>query len=145
MNNFLSKVFSLLYPAQAQGRLQHQTTKQAMPTRVPHQANAPGDFYVEDGCCTSCNMPFTVAPDLFASDPDGHCYVSKQPADPGEVYRMVQAFSVQEVGCIRYKGKNRVIKIQLIATGEGNQCDSLDADLKSLHQEVKADRWGLGG
>ncbi len=58
---------------------------------------------------------------------------------------MVQAFSVQEVGCIRYKGKNRVIKIQLIATGEGNQCDSLDADLKSLHQEVKADRWGLGG
>ena len=55
---------------------------------------------------------------------------------------MVSAFSVQDVGCIRYKGQNRVIKIQLIDTGEGDQCDHLEADLESLNQEDKTDRLG---
>jgi hypothetical protein len=117
--------------------------KKIMATRPPHPSNAPGDFYVEDGCCTACGMPFSVAPDLFASLPDGHCYVSRQPTNGGEIYRMISAFSVQEVGCIRYKGSNRVIKIRLIATGEGDQCDQLEPDLQALNQEVKADRWGL--
>jgi hypothetical protein len=114
-----------------------------MQKRIPHPANVPGDFYVEDGCCTACNMPFSVAPDLFASQPDGHCYVNKQPSEPREMHRMISAFTVQEVGCIRYKGRNRVIKIQLIGSGEGDQCDHLDSDLAKLNQEVKADRWGL--
>jgi ferredoxin len=109
----------------------------------PHASNVAGDFYVEDGCCTSCGMPFTVAPDLFESHPDGHCYVSKQPTIPAEVHRMVQAFAVQDVGCIRYKGRNRVIMIRLIGTGEGDQIDHIDADLDLLNREVKVDRWGL--
>lgn len=56
---------------------------------------------------------------------------------------MLSAFEVQDVGCIRYKGSSRVIKIRLIGMGEGEQCDQLDADLESLNREVKADRWGL--
>jgi hypothetical protein len=114
-----------------------------MPTKTPHLSNVAGDFYVEDGCCTSCNMPFSVAPDLFSSHPDGHCYVSKQPNIPAEVHRMTMAFEVQDVGCIRYKGQNRVIKILLIGKGEGDQIDHLDADLDLLNREVNADRWGL--
>lgn len=117
-----------------------------MQDRVPHSANVPGDFYVEDGCCTSCNMPFTEAPDLFGSADgqlDGHCYVRKQPSTEAEVHRMIQAFAVQEIGCIRYKGRNRVIKIRLIGAGEGDQCDHLEHDLELINQEVKADRWGL--
>ncbi len=43
--------------------------------RMPFPKNVPGDFYVEDGCCTSCGMPTTEAPELFAYAPDGHCYV----------------------------------------------------------------------
>jgi hypothetical protein len=117
-----------------------------METKIPYPANVPGDFYVEDGCCTSCNMPFTVAPDLFASSDgylDGHCYVSKQPKNPEEVHRMMLAIEVADTRCIRYKGHNRVIKIHLISGGEGDQCDHLEADLLALNQEVKADRWGL--
>jgi len=53
---------------------------------------------------------------------------------------MIQAFVVQDLGCIRYKGKNRVIKIKMIAAGEGEQCDHLEPDLRALHQEVVADR-----
>jgi hypothetical protein len=47
------------------------------------------------------------------------------------------------VGCIRYKGKNRVVQIRLIGAGEGDQCDRLLPDLESLNDEVKADRSGL--
>jgi hypothetical protein len=110
-----------------------------MTTIIPHPANVPGDFYVEKGCCMSCNMPFSEAPDLFSSLEDGHCYVSKQPTSPAEIYRMTQAFAVSELGCIRYKGINRVIKIKLIAIGAGEECDQLDADLIELNREIQTD------
>lgn len=112
--------------------------------RIPFFENTPGDFYVEDGCCTSCGMPSTVAPDLFSYADDGHCYVSKQPTNAIEMRQMIAAFEVQDVGCIRYKGINRVIAIKLIAAGEGDQCDELDHDLMQMNEEVKADRCGLG-
>jgi len=56
---------------------------------------------------------------------------------------MIRAFTVQDVGCIRYKGKNRVVQIRLIGAGEGDRCDHLPSDLSSLNDEVKADRSGL--
>lgn len=87
--------------------------------RVPFAENVLGDFYVEDGCCTSCGMPSTVAPGLFSYALDGHCYVSKQPSSAIEIRQMIEAFEVQDIGCIRYKGKNRVIQIKLVASGEG--------------------------
>lgn len=108
--------------------------------RVPFAENVLGDFYVEDGCCTSCGMPSTVAPGLFSYALDGHCYVSKQPSSAIEIRQMIEAFEVQDIGCIRYKGKNRVIQIKLVASGEGDQCDGLDQDLKALNEEVKLDR-----
>jgi hypothetical protein len=111
--------------------------------RKPHPKNTSGDFYVEDGCCLSCNMPFTVAENLFSSESDGHCYVSKQPSDAREMHQMIQAFEVQDVGCIRYKGSNRVIQIKLVASGEAEQCDHLHADLLALSKEVEVDRSGL--
>lgn len=51
---------------------------------------------------------------------------------------MIEAFEVQDIGCIRYKGKNRVVQIKLVALGEGDQCDELDQELKNLNEEVKA-------
>jgi hypothetical protein len=88
-------------------------------------------------------MPSTVAPGLFSYAKNGHCYVSKQPSNGKEVAQMMQAFEVQDIGCIRYKGSNRVIKIKLIAMGEGDQCDQLEGDLQALNQEVRTDRCGL--
>ncbi len=88
-------------------------------------------------------MPSTVAPGLFSYANDGHCFVSKQPSDGKEIFQMIQAFEVQDIGCIRYKGTNRVIKIKLIALGEGDQCDQLDHDLQALNQEVQTVRNGF--
>jgi hypothetical protein len=101
----------------------------------PHPANVAGDFYVEDGCCISCMVPHSVAPDLMAmAEPEGHCYVCKQPATPEELDRMFEAFEVQEVDCIRYKGTDRVIQIRLIEASSGDQCDELLADLVAANR-----------
>lgn len=110
--------------------------------RVAFAENVVGDFYVEDGCCTSCGMPSTVAPELFSYAADGHCFVSKQPTNAIEVRKMIIAFEVQDIGCIRYRGTERAIQLKLIASGEGDQCDRLDHDLQTLNEEVKADRRG---
>lgn len=109
-------------------------------TCIPHKSNVPGDFYVEDGCCTSCGMPTTEAPDLFEYDADGHCFVRKQPTAADEVNRMILAFEVQDIGCIRYRGKNRAIQIRLVESGEGEQCDALDLDLKARNAIIQAER-----
>ena len=70
--------------------------------------NAAGDFYVEDGCCTLCGVPWDVAPDHFAVD-DNQCYVKRQPANEGEVQKLIAAMHVSELECIRYKGRDRQI------------------------------------
>lgn len=100
-----------------------------MATHTPHPLNSPGDFYVQDGCCMSCNMPFTVAPDLFGSadgELDGHCFVRKQPQDEAELSRMIRAIEVSDTGCTRYRGTDRLVQIRLVAAGERAQCDFLD-------------------
>ena len=114
-----------------------------MSERSSFPENVSGDFYVEDGCCTACGMVTTEAPELFAYAADGYCYVRKQPTSAKEMWQMIGAFTVQDMGCIRYKGKNRVVQIRLIGVGQGDQCDHLPRDLESLNDEVKADRSGL--
>jgi len=76
--------------------------------------NAPGDFYVEAGCCVRCGLPWDEAPDHFAVD-DKQCYVKRQPANAAEVRRMIAAMHVSEVDCVRYKGRDRQILDQIRA------------------------------
>jgi hypothetical protein len=89
----------------------------------------PGDFYVEDDCCTMCAVPFTDAPELFGTtqDPRGyqHCFVKRQPMTAGELDRMVSAIRHAEFGCIRYRGTDRLIQLRLIEIGERGICDNL--------------------
>jgi ferredoxin len=83
-----------------------------------------GDFYVEDGCCTSCGIPEHFAPDLFEPGSSGEqCYVKKQPTTPDELSRMLEVFRTQEVGCIRYRGEDPVLLQSIERIGEGSQCD----------------------
>ena len=102
-----------------------------MTTPLAHRENVPGDFYVEDGCCLTCAVPFTVAPDLFAWTTEGNeqWIVCKQPNTPEELDRMLLAFEVADMGCIRYKGMQRSIQMRLVAAREGKQCDDLPPDL----------------
>lgn len=110
-----------------------------MSCRTPHASNAPGDFYVEDSCCTSCAMPFTEAPGHFAYDESGHCFVSRQPSSLEETERMVFAIQVADLGCIRYAGDDSATLARLVELGEGRQCDRLDEQPKPV--EPKSRVW----
>ena len=76
--------------------------------RKPFRENVPGDFYVEENCCTMCEAPFAEAPGMFgvADDPAGytHCYIKRQPVTPVEMDQMIMAIRIAELGCIRYRG-----------------------------------------
>lgn len=84
-----------------------------------YSKNAPGDFYVEDGCCTLCGVPWDMAPDHFEVD-DQQCYVKRQPTNEGEVHKMISVMEVSEFDCIRYKGRDRQI-IDTIRAKVGDQ------------------------
>ncbi len=51
-----------------------------MPQHNRHPLNVPGDFYVEDGRCVSCLVPFEAVPELLRYEEEAsHCYVCQQP------------------------------------------------------------------
>ena len=97
--------------------------------RVPHPANVPGDYYVEDGCCTMCMLPFNEAPGLIGetSDPRGysHCFVKRQPRSEREIEQMISAIQVAELRCIRYRGNDVNVLSRLVEVGEAQACDVL--------------------
>jgi hypothetical protein len=90
------------------------------------QENVPGDFYVEDGCCTLCGVPEVEAPTLFGGFSEEEqktgygCYVKKQPETEKEHDQMITTMAVAELACVRYCGKNKdlIRKINELA-GEG--------------------------
>jgi hypothetical protein len=98
-------------------------------SRIPHPANVPGDYYVEDGCCTMCTLPFGEAPELIGEtiDPRGHshCFVKCQPRNELETEHMVSAIQVAELRCIRYRGTDAKILSRLTEMGEAEVCDAL--------------------
>jgi hypothetical protein len=102
--------------------------------QTPHSRNAPGPFYVEDGCCIACDAPRSEAPDLMGTD-DGqggyHCYFKKQPATAGETERAVQACRVSCTQAVRYSGNDPAILNRL---RELNSAES--SDLLTPPQEV---------
>ena len=75
----------------------------------PHIENVKGDFYVEDGCCTACDLPRTEAPEFFRFDDNYHCYLCKQPRNNSDVIKILNAMEVQDLDCIQYKGKDKDI------------------------------------
>src|SRR5688572_13797735 len=90
----------------------------------PHPRNVPGPFYVENGCCLSCGVPFKIATDMFEwEDGDSHCFVSRQPCDPEQVDRMLHAMWSSEVECIRYRGADPAIARRIAEFGNKDSCD----------------------
>jgi hypothetical protein len=94
----------------------------------PHPKNVPGDFYVEDGCCTACGIPEGEAPDHFTFADDGQCYVKRQPCTTAETNRMLNAMWASEMKCIRYRGSDPAIFARLGAMGEPDLCDFPPSD-----------------
>lgn len=93
-----------------------------------HPSNAPGDFYVANGCCTMCMVPFVEAPGLFGevqeTDGTSHCYVQRQPATQDEVDGMLRAVWHSELACLRYAGTDPHLLTRFDEYGEGNLCDA---------------------
>ncbi len=99
-----------------------------------HPLNVPGDFYVQDGCCVSCLVPFEAAGDMLRFDDEvRHCYVCRQPASSGEERSMAEAIGLSEVRCIRYGGTDASILRLLSQAGEQDQCDAISNIASSLH------------
>jgi hypothetical protein len=93
--------------------------------RTPHPKNAPGPFYVVDGCCITCMAPHAEAPTLMGfDDTEGHCFVKQQPQSDEEIYMAIRAVRSSEVQCLRYRGHDPVILRRLAEIGEANACDS---------------------
>ena len=89
-----------------------------------HPLNVPGDFYVEDGCCLACLVPFEAVPELLRYDDEAsHCYVCQQPRTLQERQLMAEAVGLSEVRCIRYSGKDEHVLNLLSLNGELDQCD----------------------
>jgi hypothetical protein len=115
--------------------------------RKPHAAHAPGDFYVEDGCCTMCSVPFAEARDLFGAcqEPEGyfHCDVKRQPDSPTELEQMLGAIRCAEFQCIRYRGADRLIQLRLVEFDGEVICDALPPDLQQEADRREAERQRL--
>jgi hypothetical protein len=91
-----------------------------MPT--PHRLNVVGDFYVEAGCCLHCGVLREIAPALFESQ-DESCFVKRQPKTRDELDRMLRVIRAQDLGCVRYKGRDRAILERLREQGDEFWCD----------------------
>jgi hypothetical protein len=92
--------------------------------RKPHPKNAPGPFYIVNGCCMTCMAPHVGAPNLMGfDDVEGHCFVRQQPKTDDEIYRAIRAVGSSEVQCLRYGGNDPDILRRLIEFGESEACD----------------------
>lgn len=95
-----------------------------MPEPKPYPLNVEGPFYVEDGCCLRCDLPRTLAPDMFKfNEAQDHCYVYSQPENKDQLGRMVEALESAEVLCIRYRGHDKHLLRLLRKKGYAEQCD----------------------
>jgi hypothetical protein len=92
-------------------------------TMAEHPLNADGDFYVEHGCCTSCDVPMQSAPSLFAYDETSHCFVKRQPSTRAECDMMFEAIRGAELRCIRYRGTDADWYRRLVSSGDLDVCD----------------------
>jgi hypothetical protein len=96
--------------------------RKAREQRKVYGKNAHGDFYVVENCCLWCGIPWVEAPEHFAVD-ERQCYVKRQPANDAEVNTMISAMTVQELECIRYKGRDRQVIAALRARGRHEVID----------------------
>lgn len=98
-----------------------------------YKLNAPGDFYVEDGACISCGMPFHESPDLIGEDTSDdigyHCYFKRQPSNNTEIKDAIHAMEVSCCGALHYSGADEKVIKMIVAAGEDDQIDnSLKSD-----------------
>ena len=106
--------WATLHPARKRARRKRE--------RAKCKAGDPGEIYIDSTCCTSCGVPWSVAPELF-EEREQVCAVRRQPATVPELRRALKVFVAQDLGCVRYRGSDqRVVKL-LTRVGCRTHCD----------------------
>lgn len=99
---------------------------------TPYHKNAPGAFFVEDGCCITCGvMHESKGGRFFEWDEkadSSHCYIKLQPETKHDLQDMIKAMKVSDVDCVFYKGCNKNWQKQLRQNGLGGQICKQDSD-----------------
>jgi hypothetical protein len=107
----------------------------------PKAASSRGDFYVEDGCCTSCGVPQSIAPELVGWTGEKNlpsCYWIRQPESPEEVDRAINIIHAQELGCHRYSGADPAILERL----PREECDFFFPERAFRYSRAGGAFWG---
>jgi 4Fe-4S single cluster domain of Ferredoxin I len=90
----------------------------------PHPQNVAGPFYVEDGYCLICDVPRSMAPEMFKyTDDEQHCFVYRQPESPADWQKMIEVLQTQDIGCIRCRSRDRSVLKRLKNLGLQDACD----------------------
>jgi len=90
----------------------------------PHAQNVPGVFYVEDDCCLLCDLPRSIAPEMFKyTDDEQHCFVYRQPESSPESQKMLEVLKAQDIGCIRCRSRDPDVLNRLKSLGLQDGCD----------------------
>ncbi len=103
--------------------------------RRPHPRNVSGPFYVQYGCCTSCDVPMQAAPGHFAYDTDDHCFVCRQPQTAAETSDMIGTAWMAEFQCIRYRGDDPDVLRRLAELDLRAICDT--APPSNIHPVIR--------
>jgi hypothetical protein len=93
--------------------------------RARLRATASSEMYVDAQCCSSCGIPWNVAPDLF-EERNQACFVRRQPRTVPELRRALRVFMTQDLGCVRYRGTDRRVVALLTKVGCRTHCDEPD-------------------
>lgn len=102
----------------------HSVKREPMTNHKPHHLDIVGDFYVEEDCCLRCDLPQSIAPELFASfDELELCFVKKQPRTTEELDRMIEVMTAQTAGCVRYRGRDEVTIQRILKVADAELID----------------------
>jgi hypothetical protein len=93
-----------------------------------------GDFYLLEGCCTSCGVPQSIAPELvgWTDGESPSCYWIRQPESAEEVAGAIKIIHTQELGCHRYSGNDPSILERL----PREECDFLCPETALRHRSA---------
>ena len=95
-----------------------------MPKPKAHPLNVEGAFYVEDGCCLTCDVPRSIAPEMFKYTEDQqHCFIYRQPQSSADLEKMFEVLKAQELMCIRCRSQDKGLLKQLKKQGLQHACD----------------------
>jgi len=95
-----------------------------MPKPKAHPQNVEGVFYVEDGCCLLCDVPRSIAPEMFKYTEDQkHCFIYRQLQSSADLERMFEVLKTQDIMCIRCRSRDKGLLKQLKKQGLQDACD----------------------